>query len=39
LLTSFLTDAGFVIEEQFGDWGQQPLTETSPEVITIARPR
>lgn len=39
LLTSFLTDAGFVIEEQFGDWGRQPLTETSPEIITIARPR
>ncbi|MGA9565015.1 MAG: methyltransferase domain-containing protein [Candidatus Korobacteraceae bacterium] len=39
LLASFLTDAGFVIEEQFGDWDRQPQTDTSPEIITIARPR
>jgi SAM-dependent methyltransferase len=39
LLASFLTDAGFVIEEQFGDWERQPLTDTSPEIITIARAR
>jgi SAM-dependent methyltransferase len=36
-LFSFLTDAGMVIEEQFGDWGRQPLTDTCPEIITIAR--
>ena len=36
-LASFLSDAGLVIEEQFGDWDRQPLTDTSPEIITIAR--
>ena len=29
-LSSFLSDAGLAIEEQFGDWGRQPLTDTSP---------
>ena len=38
LLASFLADAGFVIDEQFGDWNLQPLTDTSPEIITVARP-
>jgi SAM-dependent methyltransferase len=38
-LYSFLAEAGFVIEQQFGDWDRQPLTGTSPEIITIARPR
>jgi ubiquinone/menaquinone biosynthesis C-methylase UbiE len=37
-LSSFLSDAGLAIEEQFGDWDRQPLTDTSPEIITIARP-
>ena len=36
-LSSFLLNAGLVIEEQFGDWDRQPLTDTSPEIITIAR--
>ena len=36
-LDSFLTEAGLVIEEQFGDWERQELTDTSPEIITIAR--
>jgi ubiquinone/menaquinone biosynthesis C-methylase UbiE len=36
-LSSFLSDAGLAIEEQFGDWDRQPLTDTSPEIITIAR--
>ena len=36
LLSSFLIQAGFVIEEQFGDWDRQPLTDTSPEIITLA---
>jgi ubiquinone/menaquinone biosynthesis C-methylase UbiE len=36
-LSSFLSDAGLAIEDQFGDWDRQPLTETSPEIITIAR--
>ena len=36
-LSSFLSDAGMAIEEQFGDWDQQTLEETSPEIITVAR--
>jgi SAM-dependent methyltransferase len=36
-LASFLSDAGLAIEEQFGDWARHPLTDTSPEIITIAR--
>jgi len=36
-VSSFVADAGLVIEEQFGDWDRQPLTDTSPEIITIAR--
>ncbi len=36
-LSAFLAGAGLVIEEQFGDWTGAPLTETSPEIITIAR--
>jgi hypothetical protein len=37
-LSSFLADSGLVIDEQFGDWARNPLTDTSPEIITIARP-
>ena len=36
-LSVFLSGAGLIIEEQFGDWGKQPLTDTSPEIITVAR--
>jgi ubiquinone/menaquinone biosynthesis C-methylase UbiE len=36
-LSSFLAGAGLVIAEQFGDWDRSPLTEASPEIITIAR--
>jgi SAM-dependent methyltransferase len=36
-LSSFLHDAGLTIEEQFGDWNRQPLSDASPEIITIAR--
>ena len=36
-LSSFLSDAGLAIEEQFGDWDRHPLTDTSPEIITIVR--
>jgi SAM-dependent methyltransferase len=36
-LSSFLFDAGLAIEEQFGDWERKPLTDASPEIITIAR--
>ncbi len=37
-LSSLLADAGLAIEQQFGDWDRTPLTEASPEIITIARP-
>lgn len=36
-LAAFLAEAGFEVEDQFGDWERQPLTDTSPEIITIAR--
>ena len=36
-LSTFLSDAGLAIEEQFGDWTGAPLTAASPEIITIAR--
>lgn len=36
-LLSFLSAAGLAIEEQFGDWNRSALTDTSPEIITIAR--
>ncbi len=36
-LSAFLSGAGLAIEEQFGDWTRHPLTDTSPEIITIAR--
>ena len=36
-LSSFLAGAGLAIEQQFGDWDRSALTETSPEIITIAR--
>lgn len=36
-LSAFLSDAGLVVEEQFGDWTRDPLTGTSPEIITICR--
>ncbi|MEP6666544.1 MAG: class I SAM-dependent methyltransferase [Nocardioidaceae bacterium] len=35
-LSAFLSDANLAVEEQFGDWDRQPLTDTSPEIITIA---
>lgn len=36
-LEVFLSDAGLTVEEQFGDWDGSPLTDTGPEIITIAR--
>jgi SAM-dependent methyltransferase len=36
VLASSLTSAGLAVVEQFGDWDGQPLTDTSPEIITIA---
>ena len=37
VLTTFLHEAGFVVDDQFGNWDRGPLTETSEEIITIAR--
>ena len=36
-LSSFLAEAGLTIEEQFGDWDGQELTDASPEIITVAK--
>ena len=36
-LSHFLAGAGLIIVEQFGDWDRQQLTDTSPEIITVAR--
>jgi SAM-dependent methyltransferase len=36
-LADFLSGAGLAIAQQFGDWTRRPLTDTSPEIITIAR--
>jgi hypothetical protein len=36
-LGELLTAAGLVIERQYGDWSGQPLRDTSPEIITVAR--
>ena len=38
-LSVFLSNAGLLIDEQYGNWDRQPLTDTSPEIITIARRR
>ena len=37
-LSSLLAEADLAIEVQFGDWDRRPLTDGSPEIITIARP-
>lgn len=36
-LDAELARAGLVLEAQFGDWDRSALTDTSPEIITIAR--
>jgi SAM-dependent methyltransferase len=36
-LDSFLSGAGLAFEQRFGDWARHALTDTSPEIITIAR--
>jgi len=35
-LAGLLSAAGLTVAEQYGDWDRQPLTGTSPEIITIA---
>ena len=36
-LSAFLHDAGFVIEDQFGDWDRSQVLDANPEIITLAR--
>lgn len=36
-LRGFLSAAGLTVAEQYGDWSRRPLTDASPEIITIAR--
>jgi SAM-dependent methyltransferase len=36
-LNAALTKAGFTVEAQYGDWSRGQLTETSDDIITIAR--
>lgn len=36
-LDRFLFEAGLAVETFYGDWESGPLTDTSPEIITIAR--
>ena len=36
-MRTFLLGAGLAIQEQFGDWDRRPLTDSSPEIITVAR--
>ena len=36
-LEEYLREAGFSIEARHGGWLRQPLTRTSPEIITITR--
>jgi SAM-dependent methyltransferase len=36
-VAEFLSAAGLTVEEQYGNWDRQPLTDASPEIITIAR--
>jgi SAM-dependent methyltransferase len=38
-LNGFLDFAGLKIDEQFGDWDRSTFTDSSPEIITIARRR
>ena len=36
-LNAFLTETGFAIDAQYGDWDGTPVGPDSPEIITIAR--
>ncbi|MEU8517672.1 class I SAM-dependent methyltransferase [Kitasatospora sp. NPDC048722] len=35
-LSVFLREAGLAVAEEFGDWGEGPLTDRSGEIITVA---
>ena len=36
-LGAFVSEAGLAVDEQYGYWDRSPVTETSPEIITIVR--
>ncbi|MFB9683130.1 class I SAM-dependent methyltransferase [Amycolatopsis plumensis] len=36
-LSRFIEEAGLVVDEQYGYWDRSPVTDTSPEIITIVR--
>jgi SAM-dependent methyltransferase len=36
-LSTCLGEAGFAIDEQFGDWDRSPFADASEEIVTIAR--
>jgi hypothetical protein len=36
-LGEFIDDAGLVVDEQYGYWDRTPVTDTSPEIVTIVR--
>jgi len=36
-LSMLLADAGLTVVEQFGNWDARPLSDTSPEIITITQ--
>ncbi len=36
-LDRFLAGAGLVVVECYGDWQRGPLTDTSPEIVVVAR--
>jgi SAM-dependent methyltransferase len=35
-LDAFVREAGFTIDERYGDWDRRPFTADSPEIVTIA---
>ncbi|WP_017611665.1 class I SAM-dependent methyltransferase [Nocardiopsis salina] len=36
-VNALLAGAGFEVQAQYGDWDRSPLTDTCPEIITLAR--
>ncbi len=38
-LATFLDGAGLPVTDQWGDWDRSPLTDASPEIITVANAR
>jgi hypothetical protein len=36
-LNEFVGEAGLVVDEQYGSWDRSPVTDASPEIITVVR--